>query len=105
VRLLDAQAAVATIPDKANREEVGGQWVGGAGRGVGSLRQGRCPQPLLPTHAHGPCCCCCTLQARQRLAPVAGALDGAAKAVAGLRDASGFRWVDLGAMFGALAWR
>ena len=33
------------------------------------------------------------------------ALAGAAKAVGALRDASGYRWVDLGALFGSVAAR
>ncbi len=41
-------------------------------------------------------------EARQRLAPIAKAMEGAAAAVARLRDASGYRWVDLGSLFGSL---
>lgn len=44
-------------------------------------------------------------EVKQQLGPAAAWFDAAARPVAALRDASGFRWVDLGAVFGSLAWR
>jgi hypothetical protein len=41
-------------------------------------------------------------EAAQKVAPLRPALDCAAAAAAALRDASAYRWVDLGAMFGRL---
>ena len=43
--------------------------------------------------------------AEAKLAPIRGALDAAAAEAARLRDRSGYRWVDLGGMFGRLAAR
>ncbi|PRW60975.1 DNA polymerase alpha catalytic subunit [Chlorella sorokiniana] len=41
--------------------------------------------------------------AEQKLDPIRPVLDAGARAAAALRDASAFRWVDLGSMFGKLA--